>query len=80
MSFSFKIKCFGDDRVADSVNELHQALIDHYRGKDVGVLYKDVSSGLFGVVYLSIDGHGKIYESYGNGEILDHAKLCATLC
>lgn len=70
----FKIKNFGKDEVFSSVEEMKEALSKKYLGMHVSIVFK-TKSNLLSTLFVSVDGQGKITESYGDMAEVDFSKI-----
>lgn len=60
----FNIRDFGNDRTANSEEELKTLLVEHYKGRSVAI-HTTKPSGITSVDYVDVLDDGKVVQSYG---------------
>lgn len=66
-----KIKNFGKDLSFGSVEELKDALVNEFKGKDTSVVFRTKPNGMLATVFVSVSEDGVIRESYGEESVVD---------
>lgn len=70
-----KIMDFGRDKEFLSVDDLQSALSSLYKGRHVSIIYSTKPHGLLATVFVSVDGAGEVYETYGDQSPVDFSAI-----
>ncbi len=67
----YRIRAFGDDMTCQSVDELHECLVTHYRGRSVSLAYEAAPHGMQRTRFVDVLEDGRLQDSYGEQNPVD---------